>query len=544
MNNLFEIQHYLEHYPSLLIMLTTAVILVVGVLGQILSNRTSIPAIIFYMGFGTVLGKYGLNLINPDVYGKTGLRAIIAIAVAIIVFEGGLLINIKQLKHNLNSVLSLITINVFLTILGMTFITKAILGIETKIALLYSSLVSVTGPTVIAPILKRIHIHQKVKSILETEAVLVDAVGVIAAASIFNYVTVGHESNMSDIFTNILISLVVGILSGTIGAYIVKKIVTRFSPLSGEITRLLVLCLAISSYALSEILSHESGITAVAVAGMIIGNSDFPYKESIKEFKGDLTVLSITLVFLLLSADLDLSFIISLGYKGVLCVLFLMLVIRPTGVFISTVFEKISWKEKVFIAGLGPRGIVAASAATFFTVELEAFGVEGREIIRSMVFLTVLITVIVEGVGAKYMANFLNLAPKSVLIVGGGSIGRELALQIQTNKESVIIIENDEKKVDQLLKEGLYVIQSDATNVKTYINISINNIKSLITTSEDDWLNLRVCQIVKKMKPDIEAISIINDIKSDSVFENLGIRTVNIKEAVISAVKGIYKQIQ
>ena len=121
---------------------------------------------------------------------------------------------------------------------------------------------------------------------------------------------------------------------------------------------------------------------------------------------------------------------------------------------------------------------------------------------------------------------------------------RELALQIQTRKESVIIIENDEKKVDQLLKEGLYVIQSDASNEKTYSNISINNIKSLITTSEDDWQNLRVCQIVKKLKPDIETISIINDIKSNSVFENLGIKTVNIKEAIISAVKGIYKQAQ
>lgn len=144
-----------------------------------------------------------------------------------------------------------------------------------------------------------------------------------------------------------------------------------------------------------------------------------------------------------------------------------------------------------------PRGIVAASAATFFTVELEAFGVEGREIIRSMVFLTVLITVIVEGVGAKYMANFLNLAPKSVLIVGGGSIGQRIGPYKYKAVKKVLLSLKMMKKVDQLLKEGLYVIQSDATNEKTYSNISINNIKSLITTAEDDWLNLRVCQIVK-----------------------------------------------
>lgn len=543
MNNLLEISKYLEHYPSLLIVSTTAAILAVGVFSQILSNRTSIPAIIFLMVSGTIFGKYGLNIINPDVYGKTGLRAIIAICVAIIVFEGGLLINIKHLKHNFSSILGLITTNVFVTIIGMTVVTTIILDLDIKIALLYSALVSVTGPTVIAPILKRIHIHQKVKSILETEAVLVDAVGVIAAVSIFNYITSNHEAGFIEILNNIVVSLVIGTLTGAIFAYIVKKIVIKFSPLSGELTRLLVLGLAIISYSVGELLSHESGITSVAVAGMIIGNSKFPYKKSIKEFKGDLTMLSITVVFLLLSSDLNLYLIADLGFKGVLCVLILMLIIRPLGVFMSMMFEKISWKEKIFISSLGPRGIVAASAATFFSIELEAFGIEGRDTIRSMVFLTVLLTVIIEGGGAKYMADFLKIAPKSILIIGGGGIGKELALNMQNDKESIIIIENNTQKADNLLKEGLYVIQSDATDTETYKKISIENIKSLIVTSEDDWFNLRVCQIGKNLRPDLEVISIINDTKSSAVFQNLGIKTINTKQAVISALKDQYNAI-
>lgn len=543
MNNLLEISKYLEHYPSLLIVLTTAAILTLGIFSQILSNRTSIPAIIFLMVSGTIFGKYGLNLINPDVYGKTGIRAIIAICVAIIVFEGGLLIDIKHLKHNFLSILGLITTNVFITILGMTVVTSIILDLDLKIALLYSSIVSVTGPTVIAPILKRIHIHQKVKSILETEAVLVDAVGVITAVSIFNYITSAHEAGFVEIFNNIFVSLIIGILTGTTFAYIVKKIVIKFSPLSGELTRLLILGLAVVSYSVGELLSHESGITSVAVAGMIIGNSEFPYKKSIKEFKGDLTILSITIVFLLLASDLNLSLVADLGFKGVLCVLILMLIIRPLGVFTSMMFEKISWKEKLFISSLGPRGIVAASAATFFSIELEAFGIEGRDTIRSLVFLTVLLTVIIEGGGAKYMADLLKISPKSILIIGGGAIGKELALSMQNEKESVIIIENNTHKADDLLKEGLYVIQSDATNLETYKKISINNIKSLIATSEDDWLNLRVCQIGKTLKSDLEVISIINDNKSSSVFENLGIKIINTKQAVINALKDKYNSV-
>jgi NhaP-type Na+/H+ or K+/H+ antiporter len=535
MNNLVEINRYLEHYPSLLIVLTTMVILLTGLTGQILSRKTSIPAIIYFMIFGTILGKYGLHVINPDVYGKTGLRAIIAISVAIIVFEGGLLINLKHLKHNLVSIIGLITANVFVTVFCMTFITWALLDLDFRIALLYSSLVSVTGPTVIAPILRRIHLKQKLKTILETEAVLVDAIGVLTVVGVFNYITADYNVDFIEIFNDIFASLFIGIISGFLSAYTAKLIVRKFSPLNGEIIRLLVLSLAVTAYTLGELLSHESGITAVAVAGMIIGNSDFPYKRSIIEFKGDLTMLSITLVFLLLAADIDLGLLVNLGIKGIICVLILMLLVRPLGVFISTFFEKINWKERLFIASLGPRGIVAASAATFFSVELEAFGIEGSEFIRSMVFLTILITVIIEGGGAGYMAKILDLAPMSILIIGGGFIGKELAYKMQESGNSIIIIENNERKVDSLLKEGLYVINADASNENIYKSeVNTKNIKGIITTSEDDWLNLRVCQIFKKLKPEIEAVSIINDLKSRDVFESFGIKTINPSEAIVS----------
>ncbi len=542
MNNLAELSKYLEHYPSLFIVITTATILVVGLIGRILSNKTSFPAIIFFMFFGTILGKYGLGLINPDVYGKTGLRAIIAISVAIIVFEGGLMINLKQLKYNLSSVIGLITTNVIITVISMTFISHVLLDIDYKIALLYASLISVTGPTVITPILKKIHLKQKINSLLETEAVLVDAVGVITVVSVFNFITSGENAKFIDIFNNIITSLFIGILSGFLCAYAAKLIVRKLSPLSGEIIRLMVLATAIGAYALGELLSHESGITSVAVAGMIIGNSDFPYKNSVKEFKGDLTMLSITLVFLLLSADLDIIHLFEYGINGILVVLILMLLVRPLGVLISTMFEKLNWRERLFIASLGPRGIVAASTATFFAVELEAFGIEGSDVIRSMVFLTILITVIIEGGGARFMAKILNLAPLSVLLVGGGFIGREIAYKMQEEGGSIVIVESDEKKADDLMKEGLYVINADASNEMTYKDqIDIRNIKAVITTSEDDWLNLRVCQILKKFKPEIEAISVINDLKSRDVFESIGITTINPREAIVTVIRSSLK---
>ncbi len=534
-----------HHYPALLLVLTTALLFMVGLVAQILSDRTSIPAIIFLLLFGSLLGKYGLNLINPDIYGSNGLRAIIAVAVAIVVFEGGLLIDIKLFKQNWVTVLGLGTVNVFVTILGTAWVTFHIVGVEWKISLLYASLVSVTGPTVISPILRRIQVRQKVKAILETEAVLVDAIGVIVAVSIFNYVVATEQANFDaanmDIFGNILLALVKGGVSGGICAWGARQIVKLYSP-RGEVTRLLVLATTLSAYTLGEFLVHEGGIAAVAVAGFIIGNTDFPHKHSIKEFKGDLTLLSITVVFLLLSASLDIKYLASIGINGAICVLLLMVVIRPIGVFLSTLFDKISWRERVFIASLGPRGIVAASAATFFALEMDTLGIDGSNTIRGLVFMTILMTVVIQGSGARYMAELLDIAPDSVLIIGAGTIGKKLIYQLKDSQtEGIIVIDNDEKTVEELqplAHEGVYIIKADARNeniYKTKLNHA-QHISTIIATSDDDWLNLRVCQIVKRMKPEIQMISVINDVKGREVFENLGIKTINLREAAATVI--------
>ncbi len=538
----------LHHSPSLLIVLTTALLFIIGLVAQVLSDRTSLPAIIFLLGLGSLLGKYGaIPLIDPAIYGSTGLRAIIAIAVAIVVFEGGLLIEVKSFRENWASVLGLVTINVLITILGVAWVTSNIVGIDWNVALLYAGLVSVTGPTVIAPILRRIHVRHKVKVILETEAVLVDAVGVIAAVSIFNYVmatanATGPMPPVSDIIQNIMLSLMLGCLSGAICAYGARQVVKAFSPMRGDVTRLLVLATTLASYTLGEMFSHESGIAAVAVTGFIIGNTDFPHKHSIKEFKGDLTMMSITVVFLLLSASLNIDYLLSIGARGALCVLILMFIIRPLGVFLSTLFDKINWRERIFIASIGPRGIVAASAATFFALEMDAQNIAGSDAIRGLVFMTILMTVIIQGSGARYMADLLDISPDSVLIVGAGNIGQKLIHQLKDSSEQgVIVVENDETKVESLSplsQEGVYLINADARDENIYKKQlrNVQHISTVIATSEDDWLNLRVCQIVKRMKPEIRMISVINDVKGREVFENLGIKTINLREAAATVI--------
>lgn len=548
MTNLLNLGEYLAHYPALVVVLTTAILIGLGLLAQICAERTALPVIIFLLLFGSVFGKYGLGLINPDIYGQDGLRAIIAIAVAIVVFEGGLLTDLALFKQNWRSVTALISLNVLLTIFAMAWISHRLLGIEWEVALLYGGLVSVTGPTVIMPVLRRIQVRRKIKAILEAEAVLVDAVGVIATASIFNYIVASRSAEASggmlDIAGNMAVSLGLGALSGLICVGIAHLIVSRM-PLRGELTRLLVLGTTLGAYGLGELLAHESGITAVAVAGFIIGNSRFPHKHSIKEYKGDLTLLSITLVFLLLSASLDFNYLARIGLMGALCVLLLMLVVRPLGVLISTAFEKISWRERTFIALLGPRGIVAASAATFFALELEAFGLPGSNTIRGMVFMTVLMTVIIQASGARYMAKWLKITPDSVLVIGAGKVGTRLIERLRgSGREGIIVVENDERRAESLrplAQEGIYLLQADARSESLYRSHfdDIGKIRTVIATTSDDWLNLRVCQILKRLQPNVELIALNTDLKAQEVFEALGIRTIHLQEA---AAQVIYEQ--
>ncbi|GIW22051.1 MAG: hypothetical protein KatS3mg068_1058 [Candidatus Sericytochromatia bacterium] len=208
MNDIFNLGEYLHHYLSLLIIIiiiTLVSILLVGILGHLLSNKTNFPSIIFFMFFEIILGKYGLNLINPDVFDKNGIKVIL-ICVAIIVFEGYLLINLNNLRKNFSSIINLITLNVLITIVGLTYVTYSLLGIDFKIALLYSSLVLATD-------------H------LESETILVYAVGVIAVASIFNYITLGENQSLSTILNNIFSSL---FLSALIGLICVTELALKF----------------------------------------------------------------------------------------------------------------------------------------------------------------------------------------------------------------------------------------------------------------------------------------------------------------------------
>lgn len=525
------------HHPALAIVLTTAVILMAGVGAHLVARRTGLPAILFLLAVGLLIGPGALGVIDPAIFGQGG-RAIVALAVAIIVFEGGLSIDLHHLRHASRSVLMLITVGATATFVLASLAAWALLGLPPKVAALYGAIVSVTGPTVIGPILRRLPLPHRLKTILEAEAVLVDAVGVLLTASVFSFIT-GSAGGVAGGVFQLVSHLAIGLAIGAAAAIALKLALARAAVVPPELVRLAVLATALLTYGVAEACAHESGIAAVALAGLIAGSMRLPYEETVKQFKSDLTLLALSVVFVLLAAGMDLGALAALGWRGVAVVLLLMAVIRPLAVALSTWGTSLSWRERAFIAWMGPRGIVAASMASLMAIELAAWDVQGGELVAPLVLLTVILTVSIEGGLAGWIANRLNIMPKKVLIVGGDDIARRLARKLADEGEAVTLLDSDLANVRQAQADGLQASHGDATDPGALERAGIGWCQALVAASPSDKANLLICQTARGFGAGPRLIARVNDAKNAAAFAESGIETLTLADAAVVTLAGM-----
>lgn len=523
------VMELLGHHPALAIVLTVAIVLTCGVLGQMLGRRLSVPPMLFLLALGIVLGPEGAGIIHPEVFGD-GLRAVISIAVAVIVFEGAMLIDVRHLRHVSRSVLGLVTVGAATTFVLAAGVAHFLNGLPWKIAFLYGAIVSVTGPTVVTPILKRLPLTRRLKTTLEAESVLVDAVGVLLTSAVFIYIT-GSDIGVMGGLAHLLSHLAIGSIVGVMLAVVLKIVLTRTGTIPGELVRMIVLTGVLLGFSVAEVLAHESGIAAVAVAGLMAGSMKLPYEETIKQFKGDLTLIALNLVFILLAAGIKLGELSALGWPGLATVALLMLLVRPIAVALATWGTSLSWRERAFIAWMGPRGIVAASLASLMAIELQAWEIQGAEPIAPLVFLTILVTVLIEGSGAGFIASRLNVMPKKILIAGSDEIARRLAKQLTEDGEAVVLIDRDAQAVQMALHEGLSAVEGDALDAQTLTRAGIRWCQTLVAATPSDKANLMVCQVAKAQNPAVRLVARVNDAHRAPAFQEAGIETLTLADA-------------
>ncbi|MEY3867458.1 MAG: hypothetical protein RLZZ338_1349 [Cyanobacteriota bacterium] len=466
-----------------------------GISAQVLADLLKVPAIVFLLLFGIFLGRDGLGILNPDILGS-GLEVIVSLSVAIILFEGGLNLELRELGRVSQSLRNLVTLGCLITLLGGGMAAHWLGEFPWPIAFLYASLVVVTGPTVIGPLLKQVSVDRRVASLLEAEGVLIDPVGAILAVLVLNIILNGN-ADLLVLFRELIVRLGIGTIIGVFGGWLLAEFLRRSQFLSEDLKILVVLAGLWGFFGLAEKITSESGLMATVLAGILLRAASLPEERLLRRFKGQLTVLAVSVLFILLSADLSIYSLIALGWGSVFTVFALIWVVRPINVWLCTWKSDLDWKQKFFVSWVAPRGIVSASISSLFAILLTQRGINGGDSIKALVFLTIIITVFVQGLTAGWVANLLGITSHSAtgaLIVGSNPLSRLIARLFKENGESVVIIDTNQEACEEAEKEGLRVFLSSALNPEVLEEAGLDSMGTFIAMTTNGEVNLVLAQ--------------------------------------------------
>lgn len=465
-----------------------------GISAQVLADYLKVPSIVFLLLFGILLGPSGFGFIHVDLLGS-GLEVIVSLSVAIILFEGGLNLQLGELGKVSGSIRNLVTIGTLVILIGGGMAAHWLSEFPWPIAFLYASLVVVTGPTVINPLLKQVRVERQIAVLLEGEGVLTDPVGAILAVVVLNIV-LNENAEPFSVISGLILRLGIGGTIGIAGGWLLGLILKR-AHLSEDLKNLVVLAGLWGLYGVAQVLRNESGLMTAVIAGVILRASSLPEERLLRRFKGQLSTLAVSILFILLAADLSIASIVALGWGGVLTVLTLMFVARPIKVLVSTWNSNLNWRQKAFLSWVGPRGIVAASVASLFSITLTNQGINGGDSIKALVFLTIILTVLLQGLTAGWLASWLKIRSNEAtgaVIIGCNPLGRLLARLIQARGEPVVLIDTNPEYCNQARQENLRVFLGSALDVEILEEAGMLSVGTLLTATTNAEVNCVLAQ--------------------------------------------------
>ena len=474
--------------------LTVAIALAAGVLMQILARHLRIPGIVLLLLAGVILGPDALGLIDPSQIQGT-VHGLVSFAVAVILFEGGMNMNLQKLRREARVIRLLVSSGAIVTGLGGTLVAKMILGWEWQLSILFGTLVIVTGPTVITPLLRRIRVRTNIETILEAEGVFIDAVGAILAVVTLQIALQSTaESSFADGLVGVFGRLAIGMGFGLVGGGGLALLLRPRRLVPEGLENILVLGVVLFLFQLSHSILPESGIGTVTVAGVVVGNVRSRVSRELLEFKEQLTVLFIGLLFILLAADVRLADVQSLGARGVYAVLGLMFLVRPVNILASTWGSNLTWREKFFLSWLAPRGIVAAAVASIFAQALRDEGMAGGAELRSMVFLVIAGTVLVQGLTGGLVARILGLSRPSdqgYAILGANDLGRAVGRALSGEDRSQVVFMDSNVDASKAAEEdGFRVIYGNALEESSMVRAQMDSRYACIAVTTNEEVNL------------------------------------------------------
>ncbi len=384
-----------------------------GACARLFSSFTGFPSVVILLLSGLFIGRSGLGLVEPLDLGQ-GLETIVGLLVCLVLFEGGL--NLKLPEGNIrNTVLKISLVRLFISLSAGIFIAHWLAGLSWQVAGIYSAIVLATGPTVVSPLVEQIKLASPLSEVLKAEGLLLEPIGAVLALLLLE-LTLGDLRGINDVFIALMQRLGGGVLIGLSAGWLLSEILKKIkNEASFGIELQVTLGFIFLVYGICEYFLPESGLPASVAAGFIVGKREVIDKERLDNLIGELAQLAITVLFPLLAADVSWGELSPLGWGGIVCVFILMVIVRPISIWIATIGKDLNLKEKIFLAWLAPRGIVTAAVASLFSIRLEQAGILGSGRLQGLVFLTILMTVGIQGLTAKPLANRLELGKKNNL---------------------------------------------------------------------------------------------------------------------------------
>jgi NhaP-type Na+/H+ or K+/H+ antiporter len=472
--------------------LTFALALLAGMFAQALGRHLRLPGIVLLLIAGVSLGPDGLGWIQPRELGD-GLFAIVDFAVAIILFEGGLNLEISRLRREGTAIRSLITVGALVTLFGGALAAHAWLGWGQMEALLFGGLVVVTGPTVVGPLVSELRLKQRVSTVLEAEGVLIDPIGAILAVVILRLVLSGDPGSLLvEQSGAALARIAMGLVFGAIAGFVLARMLRVARLLPEGLENVSVLSGVLLLYAGAEALLSHSGVLAVTIAGVVVGNTRTPVERDLREFKDQLTVMLIGLLFVILAADVRFEQVAALGWAGLGVVATLIFVVRPLGVWLCTLGSPLDRGERLFIAWVAPRGIVAAAIASLAAADLEREGMAGGVELRALVFLTIAVTVTLAGLTAGPVGTLLGVRLRkrdTVAILSAQTLGLALAEELRRGDVPVVLLDSNPAGVRNAEEAGFSVIYGNALQESVMRRARFGFVRTVVSLTANRTLN-------------------------------------------------------
>lgn len=472
-----------------------AFVVFIGLFSQWLAWRFRMPAIVIMSVAGLMIGPFTGLVVPQETFGPI-FQTIISLAVAVILFEGSLSLDFREIRGFRKSIFRISTVGAAIAWLAGTAAAHYVAGLSWPVAFVIGGLFIVTGPTVILPLLRQAKLKERPAAVLKWEGIIVDPFGALLALFAYQVVLNIYHLEGSTSLMTFFISAVLSIILGAVIGYAMGQCLER-----GIIPEFLkspiLLATVLIAFSLSDAIMHETGLLAVTVMGLVLGNMRLASHHELLHFKENISVILISTVFIMLTASLSLD---TLGqivdWRMFLFVLTMMFIVRPLSIWVATINTSLSIQERALIGWIAPRGIVALTVSGYFATALQDVGFQSAELLTALTLALVFATVLAHGFSIGWLGKKLGLQAsdsEGIIIVGASPFTTELAASLQADEFNVLLMDRSWEELAPARQRGLTTEVGDILSEHTEFHVDLTPYNQLIAATLHDAYNVLIC---------------------------------------------------